>query len=144
MSWAELFISWLTLTLGFKAKIEGAISSLGKGLKRFFKNTVWSFKEKNYNYSSHKVGNKNMVPVVQKPISNKGAVTMRNFLGNLSRNAVAMKVAEKITALSHCAIFSSNLQHFGPTVSWEAESGWRISENAHALTANVTRKLQQK
>ena len=74
---------------------------------------------------------------------NKGAVTLRNFLGNLSRNTVAMKVAEKIIALSHCN-FLQQLATFWAEVSWEPESRWRISENAHALTANVTRKLQQK
>ena len=77
----------------------------------------------------------------------KGAVTVRNFLGNLSRNAAAMKVAEKIIALSHCAIFSSNLQHYGPRLAIlnsYPELLRAISENAHALTANMTRKLHQK
>ena len=74
------------------------------------------------------------------------------------------KLPKKIIALSHCAIFSSNLQHFelrkagtrstscascsfcslAAILNSYPELLRAISENAHALTANVTRKLQQK
>ena len=43
----------------------------------------------------------------------KGAVTLCNFLSNLSRNGVAKQVVEKIMALLHCAIFPATCNTFG-------------------------------